>query len=98
MESFSRLGILQHLTFLETMCIIGIIDTHGSMEASMRTNIIIDDQLMSEALLVSGCKTKKEAVEQGLKLLITMRKQAKIRDLRGKLTWEGDFDAMRTNI
>lgn len=64
----------------------------------MRTNIVIDDQLMSEALMVSGCKTKKEAVEEGLKLLITMKKQAKIRELRGKLVWEGDLEAMRTDL
>jgi len=85
------------LTFSVAMCIIMNIDTHGYLEVSMRTNIIIDDQLMSEALLISGYKTKKEAVEEGLKLLITMKKQEKIRELRGKLTWEGDLDAMRTN-
>ncbi|MCK9287331.1 MAG: type II toxin-antitoxin system VapB family antitoxin [Sphaerochaetaceae bacterium] len=64
----------------------------------MRTNIIIDDQLMSEALLVSGMKTKKQAVEEGLKLLISMKKQEKIRKLRGKLQWEGDLDEMRTDV
>ncbi|NLO60969.1 MAG: type II toxin-antitoxin system VapB family antitoxin [Spirochaetales bacterium] len=64
----------------------------------MRTNSIIDDQLMSEALLVSGMKTKKQAVEEGLKLLISMKKQEKIRKLRGKLQWEGDLDEMRTDV
>ena len=64
----------------------------------MRTNIIIDDQLMSEALLVSGMKTKKQAVEEGLKLLISMKKQEKIRELRGKLQWEGNLDEMRTDV
>ena len=64
----------------------------------MRTNIIIDDQLMSEALLVSGMKTKKQAVEEGLKLLISMKKQEKIRKLRGILQWEGDLDEMRTDV
>ena len=63
----------------------------------MRTNIVIDDRLMREAITVSGCKTKKETVEEGLKLLITMRKQAGIRKMRGKLNWEGDLDAMRTD-
>ncbi len=62
----------------------------------MCATIVIDDQLMSEVLEVSGCKTKKEAVEEGLKLLIAMRKQAKVRDMRGKLSWEGNLDAMRT--
>ena len=64
----------------------------------MRTNIVTDDRLMSEALQVSGYKTKKEAVEEGLKLLIAMRKQAKIRELRGTLSWEGDLEAMRIDV
>jgi len=63
----------------------------------MRTNIIIDDALMSEALVVSGYKTKKETVEEALKLLITFKNQSNIRNLRGKLQWEGDLDAMRTD-
>lgn len=63
----------------------------------MRTNIVIDDALMREALAVSGNKTKKETVEEGLKLLVTMGKQARIRNLRGKLKWEGNLDAMRTD-
>lgn len=83
-------------TFLEGMCMIYLNTTHSIQEVAMRTNIVIDDQLMGEALLVSGFKTKREAVEEGLKLLIAMKKQAKIRELRGKLSWEGDLDAMRT--
>lgn len=62
----------------------------------MRTNIVIDDQLMAEALKASGCKTKKEAVEQGLKLLVQLSKQQEIRKLRGKINWEGDLDEMRS--
>lgn len=61
----------------------------------MRTNIVIDDELMERALEVSGCKTKKEAVEEGLKLLIKMSAQRKILELRGKIHWEGDLDEMR---
>jgi Arc/MetJ family transcription regulator len=63
----------------------------------MRTNIIIDDDLMNEALGVSDFKTKKETVEAALKLLIAIKNQANIRDLRGKLHWEGDLDTMRTD-
>ena len=63
----------------------------------MRTNIIIDDALMSEALAVSGYTTKKETVEEALKLLITFKNQSNIRNFRGKLQWEGDLDAMRTD-
>ena len=61
----------------------------------MRTNIVIDDKLMEDALKVTGFKTKKEAVEEGLKLLIQKNKQQAIRKLRGKLKWEGDLNEMR---
>lgn len=61
----------------------------------MRTNIVIDDQLMVNALKASRLKTKKDVVELGLKLLIKLSKQQAIRDLRGKVAWEGDLDEMR---
>lgn len=61
----------------------------------MRTNIVIDDRLMSEALKVTGLSTKKEAVELGLRLLVRQNKQQAIRKLRGKLKWEGDLEEMR---
>ena len=64
----------------------------------MRTNIVVDDQLMDQALRLSGLKTKKQAVEEGLRLLIAMKKQESIRQFRGKLTWQGDLDAMRKNL
>jgi Arc/MetJ family transcription regulator len=61
----------------------------------VRTNIVIDDQLMAEALKVSGARTKRQAVEEGLRLLIHLRSQEQIRKLRGKVHWTGDLDAMR---
>ena len=61
----------------------------------MRTNIVIDDKLMADALKATGLETKKEAVEEGLKLLVRQNKQQEIRKLRGKLQWEGDLDEMR---
>ena len=61
----------------------------------MRTNIVIDDRLMAEALMVSGAKTKREAVELGLKALVELRKQEQARDLRGRIAWDGDLEAMR---
>ncbi len=61
----------------------------------MRTNIVIDDKLMADALKATGLNTKKEAVEQGLKLLVQRNKQQAIRKLRGKLKWEGDLNEMR---
>ncbi|AMO58246.1 hypothetical protein GZ77_21190 [Endozoicomonas montiporae] len=63
----------------------------------MRTNIVIDDQLMDEALKASGLATKKEAVEAGLKALIKIKSQERIKAFRGKLKWEGDLDDMRTD-
>jgi Arc/MetJ family transcription regulator len=63
----------------------------------MRTNIDIDDRLMAEALEVSGARTKREAVELGLQALVRLKRQAEIRKFRGKLAWEGDLDAMRTD-
>ncbi|PWN06386.1 type II toxin-antitoxin system VapB family antitoxin [Rhodohalobacter mucosus] len=63
----------------------------------MRTNIVIDDELMEEALRVSRLKTKKEAVEAGLKLLVQRKKQENIRNLRGALHWTGDLEQMRVN-
>jgi Arc/MetJ family transcription regulator len=65
------------------------------MEAVVRTNIVIDDELMAAALKASGLATKKEAVEEGLRLLVRRNEQRKIRKLKGKLAWEGDLDAMR---
>jgi Arc/MetJ family transcription regulator len=61
----------------------------------MRTNIVIDDKLMTDALKASGLSTKKEVVEQGLKLLVRRSQQQEIRKLRGRVKWEGDLDEMR---
>jgi len=63
----------------------------------MRTNVVIDDDLMKSALKTSELKTKKDAIEAGLKLLVRFNRQTGIRDLRGKLKWIGDLDEMRTD-
>jgi len=63
----------------------------------MRTNIVIDDKLMRDALRVTGLKTKREAVELALQTLLRLGKQGEIRRWRGKLKWEGDLDAMRSD-
>lgn len=63
----------------------------------MRTNIVIDDKLMRDTLRATGLKTKREAVELGLRTLLRLRKQAEIRQFRGKLPWTGDLNAMRTD-
>ena len=61
----------------------------------MRTNIVIDDKLMAEAIELSQLKTKKAVVETGLRLLIRIKKQERLRGLRGKLNWDGDLEKMR---
>jgi Arc/MetJ family transcription regulator len=61
----------------------------------VRTNIVIDDELMNEAMILSQIKTKKAVVEMGLKLLVQIKKQEKIKSLRGKLKWDGDLNTMR---
>ena len=63
----------------------------------MRTNIVIDDKLMKETLRLTGLKTKREAVELGLRTVVRLRKQEDIRRFRGKLKWQDDLDAMRTD-
>jgi len=61
----------------------------------MRTNIVIDDELMKQVMKLTGLKTKREAVEQGLKTLLRLKRQEQIRKYRGKLQWEGDLNDMR---
>jgi Arc/MetJ family transcription regulator len=61
----------------------------------MRTNIVIDNSLMRQAMKATGLSTKKAVVEEGLRLLIKVKGQEGIRHLRGKVKWEGDLSAMR---
>lgn len=61
----------------------------------MRTNVVINDDLMKSALKLSGLKTKKDAIEEGLKLLVQHSRQVKVREFRGKLKWHGNLDEMR---
>ena len=61
----------------------------------MRTNIDIDDQLMAEALRLTGIGTKREVVELALRTLLRVHQQQEIRNLRGKLNWQGSLDEMR---
>jgi Arc/MetJ family transcription regulator len=63
----------------------------------MRTNIVIDDKLMKDTLRATGLKSKREAVELGLRTLLRLRQQEEIRRFRGKLNWQGDLDAMWTD-
>jgi Arc/MetJ family transcription regulator len=63
----------------------------------MRTNIIIDDRLMTATLKATGIKTKKEVVELGLQTLLRLKQQEQIKKYRGKLQWSGDLAAMRSD-
>ncbi len=64
----------------------------------MRTTVVIDDNLMRSALELSGLKTKNDVIEAGLKLLVQLKSQTKIKKYRGKLNWVGNLDEMRADI
>jgi len=68
-----------------------------TQETEMRTNVVIDDQLMKDALELSGFRSKKAAIEAGLRLLVEFSRQAKVKNFRGKLKWSGNLDKMRTD-
>lgn len=70
---------------------------HNENRKKMRTNIVIDDKLMSVALKASGLNTKKAVVEEGLRLLVKVKNQSKLKKLRGKLKWEGNLEKMRVD-
>jgi len=63
----------------------------------MRTNIVIDDRLLTEAQRVTGIETKKGVVEEGLRMLVRLHRQARVKAWRGRLRWDGDLEAMRTD-
>jgi Arc/MetJ family transcription regulator len=61
----------------------------------MRTNIVIDKQLMSEALRLSGAPSMRQVVEDSLRLLVQLKRQERLRGARGRLRWRGNLEAMR---
>jgi Arc/MetJ family transcription regulator len=61
----------------------------------MRTNIEIDDRLMKSAMKTLGKKTKRETVEEALRRVVDLGKQAEIKKLFGKVRWDGNLDEMR---
>lgn len=84
-----------HATLI--MCMMIAIGTHSGKGSVMRTNIVLDDRLIQQAMRATGLKTKRATVEAGLKLLLQVKAQAGIRRLRGKVVWEGDLREMRTS-
>jgi Arc/MetJ family transcription regulator len=63
----------------------------------MRTNIVIDNALVRQAMQSSGARSKREAVELGLRTLVRLQQQEEIRSYRGQMQWEGDLEALRLN-
>lgn len=61
----------------------------------MRTNVVIDNELMAKAMKSTGLQTKRAVIDKALRTLVRLKSQEKVRELRGKLCWEGDLDAMR---
>jgi Arc/MetJ family transcription regulator len=61
----------------------------------MRTNIVIDETLIAEAMRLSGAKTMRQAVEDSLRLMVRLKRQEQIRSKRGRLPWKGDLGQMR---
>ena len=77
------------------MCILVARDTHNRGTQTVRSSIVIDDKLIAEAMKLSGARTRREAVENSLRLLVQLKRQERIRRVHGKLKWAGDLDAMR---
>jgi Arc/MetJ family transcription regulator len=95
---YNRLSSLneeEKIIFLKglRMCIMKDMNTHRRL--LVRTNVVIDDDLMEAALKASGTKTKKAAIEQGLKLLVRLKGQERVKGFRGRLKWTGNLDEMR---
>jgi len=61
----------------------------------MRTNVVLNDDLINQAIKLGHFKTKKAAIEEGLRLLVQMQSQSALRKMRGKIKWEGDLEEMR---
>jgi len=61
----------------------------------MRTSVVIDDRLLAQARRLTGITTTREVLEEGLKLLVRLKQQEKVKAWRGKLRWDGDLETMR---
>ena len=67
------------------------------MNETIRTNVVLDQELVDEALALTGLKTKRAVIEEALRTLTRLKRQENIRALRGQLHWEGDLDKLRTD-
>jgi len=64
----------------------------------MRTNVVLDEELMEKAMRYTGLTTKRAVIEEALRLLVRLKSQEEVLNLRGKLHWQGDLEAMRLNM
>lgn len=64
----------------------------------MKTSVEVDNALVIDALKVTGLTAQDEVIELALKILIQMKHQEMIKSFRGNLCWDGDLEAMRTNL
>jgi Arc/MetJ family transcription regulator len=80
------------------MCVLWCILKKGSVEGMARTNIEIDDGLVEKAMRLTGARTKREVVDIALRRLVEKGSLYRaIRRLKGKLSWEGDVSAWRSD-
>ena len=61
----------------------------------MRTNVVLDEDLLKRAKELTGIKTTRQVIQEALETLVLLREQANVRNLRGKLNWEGDLGTLR---
>ncbi len=65
-------------------------DTH------IRTNVVLNKQLLEQALQFTGIKTRRELIEHALHELVRHKQQYRLLSLKGKIQWEGDLSVMRS--
>ncbi|MEA3334892.1 MAG: type II toxin-antitoxin system VapB family antitoxin [Chloroflexota bacterium] len=63
----------------------------------MRTNVVLDDELVAEAMRLTGIKTKRQVIDEALRTLVRIKRQRELLTLEGAVHWEGDLDEMRTS-
>lgn len=70
---------------------------HNDNETT-RTNIVLDTRLVDTGLRLTGIKTRRELVDLALRELVRHEQQKRLLALKGRIDWEGDLDAMRTDL
>ncbi|MEI6708292.1 MAG: type II toxin-antitoxin system VapB family antitoxin [Methylococcales bacterium] len=64
---------------------------------TIRTQVLLDKEILEQALQITHLKSKRELLDYALRELIRHEKQKKLLDLKGAICWEGDLSAMREN-